>query len=247
MDNIFSESFMLNNIKIYVSENHRFGTDAFLLADFARALPNHKVCDLCTGCGIIPLILCRNRPPKKIYGVEIDPEGAALFQKSVDENQLTGKVFSVCGDLKDIPAGNLSLPTEYFDIVTVNPPYSKNGSGAQSKNPTTAAARHELLCDINDVTAAAARLLKYGGSLKICQLPSRLADVICAMREHGIEPKIVTPVTKKKGDAPWLILVSGKKGAKSGMVIEKELYIYEQDGSYSRKMNDIYEVGSENQ
>ena len=41
------ESFDLSGTKIYVSEDHRFGTDAFLLADFADPAPHHKVCDLC--------------------------------------------------------------------------------------------------------------------------------------------------------------------------------------------------------
>lgn len=63
------ESFDLSGTKIYVSEDHRFGTDAFLLADFADPAPHHKVCDLCTGCGIVPLIMCRNisKSPRKRY------------------------------------------------------------------------------------------------------------------------------------------------------------------------------------
>lgn len=86
------ESFDLSGTKIYVSEDHRFGTDAFLLADFADPAPHHKVCDLCTGCGIVPLIMCRNiskKPPKEIYGVEIMPEAVELFDKSVAENNLS--------------------------------------------------------------------------------------------------------------------------------------------------------------
>ena len=102
------ESFDLSGTKIYVSEDHRFGTDAFLLADFADPAPHHKVCDLCTGCGIVPLIMCRNiskKPPKEIYGVEIMPEAVELFDKSVAENNLSDRIKPVLCDLKD-PQGD---------------------------------------------------------------------------------------------------------------------------------------------
>ena len=137
------ESFDLSGTKIYVSEDHRFGTDAFLLADFADPAPHHKVCDLCTGCGIVPLIMCRNiskKPPKEIYGIEIMPEAVELFDKSVAENNLSDRIKPVLCDLKD-PQG---VPREYFDIVTVNPPYWKKGSGEERLSDVQAAARHEM-------------------------------------------------------------------------------------------------------
>ena len=37
------ESFDLSGTKIYVSEDNRFGTDAFLLADFADPTPYGEV------------------------------------------------------------------------------------------------------------------------------------------------------------------------------------------------------------
>lgn len=59
----------------------------------------------------------------------------------------------------------------------------------------------------------ASSLLKFGGSLKLCQIPLRLADVICSMRSHGIEPKVMQNVVNRKGGKPWLVLISGKKAA----------------------------------
>ena len=216
------ESFDLSGTKIYVSEDHRFGTDAFLLADFADPAPHHKVCDLCTGCGIVPLIMCRNiskKPPKEIYGVEIMPEAVELFDKSVAENNLSDRIKPVLCDLKD-PQG---VPREYFDIVTVNPPYWKKGSGEERLSDAQAAARHEILCNIDDVMKTASSLLKFGGSLKLCQIPLRLADVICSMRSHGIEPKVMQNVVNRKGGKPWLVLISGKKGGKPGMELLPEI------------------------
>ena len=105
-----------------------------------------------------------------------------------------------------------------------------------------AAARHEILCNINDVVKTSARLLKYGGSLKMCQIPLRLADVICSMRENGIEPKSITPVVNRIGEKPWLFLISGKKGGKPGMEITAEFAVYGDDGKYTEPMQKIYDI-----
>ncbi len=85
-----TENFKLGNIDIEVSNSHRFGTDAVILAEFASPKRKDIVCDLCTGCGIIPLMFCRNRynMPKYIYGVEIQQEAAGLFQNSIVKNKL---------------------------------------------------------------------------------------------------------------------------------------------------------------
>ena len=49
-------------LQVCVSPEHGFGTDAFLLTDFSRYRRKDLVCDLGTGCGIIPMISGRIRP-----------------------------------------------------------------------------------------------------------------------------------------------------------------------------------------
>lgn len=220
------EKFSLNNITINVSDDHRFGTDAFLLAAFAAPKEKDRVCDLCTGCGIIPLIFCKKRPPKEIYGVELQQEAIDLFRLSVAENGLEQRVFPIHGDLTQA----LPLEKGTMDMVTVNPPYFKANSGECRLSDAQKLARHEIGCNLEDVIKAASGLLKYGGSLKICHLPERLADLFCLMRQYGIEPKILTLVQNKQGEAPWLALVSGKKGGKSGLKISKPFILQDENG-----------------
>ena len=88
---------------MYVSQDHRFGTDAFLLAYYANVKPDSVVCDLCTGCGIIPLIFCKNVKPRLIYAVDIQPEAIDLLKMSVEKNglpmpqpKITTRPFSRC-------------------------------------------------------------------------------------------------------------------------------------------------------
>ena len=184
------ETFELGKIKMYVSDDHRFGTDAFLLAYYAGVRPDSIVCDLCTGCGIIPLIFCKNVMPHLIYAVDIQPEAIELLNMTVKENHLENTVQPILADLRNMPQSLLAYET--VDIVTANPPYMTSGSGFEKASRPQAIARHELMCTVDDVCATAGRLLKYGGLLKMCHRPERLGDVICSMRANKIEPKSIT-------------------------------------------------------
>ncbi len=219
------EKFDLFGYDIYVSEDHRFGTDAVLLARFAKPSPKDTVCDLCTGCGIIPMLFAAwGKPPAFTYGVEIQTEAFELFSDSVRDSGLTEKIMPVKADLtKDEEL--LQVPREKMDIVTVNPPYFKVKAGLERLSPAQAMARHELLCDLEQVIRAASLLLKYGGSLKICHIPERLTDIMCLMRKYGIEPKVLQPAHNKATEKPYLVLLSGRKGGKSGLVIEKPVIV----------------------
>lgn len=222
-----------DGIEIVISTEHRFGTDAFLLADFAA--PKHKdlVCDLCAGSGIIALLMYQNFKPKHIDAVEIQ-------QKAHDQLCLTLQrsgidcITPVLGDLKQY------RPEKELDLITCNPPYKISGTGAKNETEAVTIARHETMCTIDDVCAAAKRSLKYGGRLCICNRPQRLCDIMVAMRANGIEPKRVRFVSKTPETAPWLVLVDGRKGGNSFLKVEPQLYTMNPDGSFTDEMKRIY-------
>ncbi|MBD5115238.1 MAG: tRNA1(Val) (adenine(37)-N6)-methyltransferase [Ruminococcaceae bacterium] len=240
------EKFRLETIDIYVNEDHRFGTDAVLLADFAAPYPSETVCDLCTGCGIIPLFFCKNRPPKRVYGVELQKEAVNLFKRSVKENKLEDKVFPIEADLTDLKALAEHIPRGSVDTVTVNPPYYKENSGKTKLSQAQRIARHEIACSLRQVTEAADFLLKYGGTLKMCHLPERLAEIFYLMQERNIQPKKLTLVYNKEGEKPWLALVSGKKGGKAGLDVGKPLVMRNANGEYTKELLNIYGMDIEN-
>ena len=235
------EKFSLGKITINVNDDHRFGTDAFLLADFAAPLSSHTVCDLCSGCGVIPLYFCRSKPPQKIYAVELQKEAVELMKRSVEENGLQDRIVPVHADLCDKEALTRLVPREKMDIVTVNPPYYKENSGKERLSEAQRLARHEIACDLEKVVEAAEVLLKYGGVLKMCHLTERLAEVFYAMQKHKIEPKRLTLVCNKEGEKPWLALIEGKKGGKAGLSVERPLIMRQENGEYTEELRKIYE------
>jgi tRNA1(Val) A37 N6-methylase TrmN6 len=204
------EVFNIGELKLCVSKEHRFGTDAVNLADFAEPRAGSVLADLCTGCGIIPFMLTKNA--EKIYAVDINKEAIALLRESIKINAIKN-IIPVHEDLKNITF----IPKESVDLVTMNPPYYKENSGFKRERESTA--RHELLCTLDDCIAAAAKLLKFGGRLKMCHIPERLADVILTLRKYNLEPKILRVVSNKRNQ-PRLLLIDAKKGGKAGMTIE---------------------------
>ena len=231
---------LTDKITVCASSDHRFGTDAFLLADFSGYRQKDTVCDLGTGCGIIPLIMQKKMPPAVTYAVDIQEGAIEQLRLGLERSETTG-IVPVCADLKELWEG---APLDKCDLVTCNPPYKAANAGFESVIDAQKIARHEIMCDIDDVCRAAERLLKFGGRLCVCNRPERLADVISAMKNHNIEPKRIRFVSKTPDDAPWLFLIEGKKGSKPFMKVEKQLYIRNGDG-FSDELKKIYETGKE--
>ncbi len=224
-------------ITAVISDAHGFGTDAILLAHFAAPKKNDKACDLGTGCGIIPLLWCREARAAKITAVEIQTGACEQVRKAIEINRLSGRLEIVNADLRELKG---VLPAGAFDLVTMNPPYKAQGAGRASKDEAGLIARHEVMCTLEEAAAAAAGLLKFGGRFCLCHRPERLCDVFTAMRAAGVEPKRLRMVAQTNGKAPWLILAEGRKGGKPGLVIEPQLAVENESGGYSEEMKSIY-------
>lgn len=226
-----------NNLKLIVSKQHTFGTDALLLASFASPRKNTLSCDLGTGCGIIPFYWLRDDLCEKIYAVDIQENAFSLLCRSLEINGIR-KIVPVCADLR---SDNLMIPRGSLDLVTMNPPYTRENSGIESAEDSAKIARHGVMCSLGDVCKTASYLLKFGGRLCMCIRPERLCELFIFMREYKIEPKRLRLVSQRDSLAPWLALVEGKLGRKPGLIVEPELHI-EENGGISPEMTKI--IGS---
>lgn len=236
MCNIKKEPLDGKDFCINVSPHHTFGTDAVLLADFASPRKNDLAIDLGTGCGIIGLLMLRDDKTKKLYGVDISAEAISLCEKTAEELNLKERFVPVCSDLKDLKG---KVPFGSANLVTCNPPYKADGKGIKNPDSLTAVARHEVACNLEDIVGVAAKLLNTSGRLCMCLRPERLSELLCIMSQKGIEPKRLRLVAQRKGKEPWLFLVEGKKGAKTGLRIEPTLYVEDENG-FSEEMLRIY-------
>ena len=60
-----------------------FGMDAVLLSAFAQIKEGEKVLDLCTGTGVLPILLEAKTKGEHFTGIEIQPESADMAKRSV--------------------------------------------------------------------------------------------------------------------------------------------------------------------
>lgn len=230
------QEYLGSGITAVVSEAHSFGTDAVLLAHFASPGKWAVCCDLGSGCGIIPLLWCRHEGGR-ITAVELQPLGVKQIEAAIELNSLSDRLTAVNADLRDLKG---RVPFGCFDLVTMNPPYKVSGAGIESSSAPDKIARHETMCSLSEVCAAAAKLLNFGGRFCVCIRPERLCELFCEMRSAGVEPKRLRLVAKCPGKAPWLVLVEGRRGGKSGMTVMPDLFVHGEDGGYSAEMKEIY-------
>ena len=214
-------------------EKFCFGMDAVLLSGFATARQGDLVLDLCTGTGIIPILMEARTEAAHLTGLEIQEESADMARRSVLLNGLEEKIDIVTGDIRE--AGSY-FSSASFDVITCNPPYMIGQHGLPNPEAPKAIARHEILCTLEDVVSWTARLLKPGGHFYLVHRPFRLAEIIAALVQHRLEPKRMRLVYPYVDKEPNMVLIEAVRGGKSHMTVEKPLIIFKEQGVYTEEI-----------
>ena len=210
------------NLKIYQDDDYyTFTSDSILLSRFATVKKGDVVADFCAGCGVVGFNLYALNRDKisSMTFFELQKPLLSLCEENIALNGLSDKFFAVSGRVQDIPK-------EYygkFSIIVCNPPYMKKDSGEKSQAETLAVARSETALDLSELLFAISRALKFGGRVNIVHRADRLAEIFYLMKEFNIEPKKLCPVAAN-GKEPYLVLIEGVKGGKSGLKILKTIY-----------------------
>jgi tRNA1(Val) A37 N6-methylase TrmN6 len=209
-------------------------TDSMVLSHFVKLPGKARVLDLGSGCGTLGLLLCARSQDCRVTGLEIDPtahQGAIL---NIERNGLADRMASICADLRCL---SQHITPGSMDICVSNPPYFSCGPRSAAHGD----ARREDSCSLEDLTAAAAKALKYGGDFFLVHRPERLAEICSLGASHGMEAKRLCLVRHKKDGPVTLILLQLRKGGKPCLLWE-ELYLQEPDGSPSAAYKHIYHL-----
>lgn len=217
----------------------RLSTDSVLLAHFAAPLRAGTIFDLGCGAGVLTVLLQLSHPAAKVGGIELQPDAAALCRRNLAENGMdSGGILT--GDLREHRA---LLKAGAYDLVVSNPPYFAADSGESAPDPARAAAREEQTCTLEDVCAAAGYLCRWGGTFALVHRPERLAEVFCALRRHGLEPKRLRFVQHRAESAPSLALIEARRGGRPGLRVEAPLLLTGPDGGDNEEIKEIYHKG----
>lgn len=214
-----------------------FGMDAVLLSGYASIRPGDKVLDLCTGNGIIPILLAAKSRAERIVGIEIQRDIAEIAKRSVEANDLSDRINILCADIKN--AEEYYQPA-VFDAVTCNPPYMIDNHGIKNPDSPKAIARHEILCNFDDVARVTSRMLKPGGRLFLIHRPFRLTEIFETLTKYKLEPKRMKLVHPYVNREPNMVLIEAGLGGRRRLTVERPLIVYESPNCYTKEIYDIY-------
>lgn len=231
------DDLLTHNLKIIQSDEvFSFSMDAVLLARFATMPKRGKILDLCSGNGVVPLLLT-TRTKASIEGIEIQPRLYDMAVRSVKLNGLDGQIRMVQGDLRDYYK---QVGYEVYDAITVNPPYMPVQSGDRKLNDHQAMARHEIGCTLEEVIIACKRLIRTGGKVTMVHRPSRLGEILSLMRQHNLEPKRIRFVHPRAELEANMVLIEGLRDGKPDIRLLPPLIVYKNPDEYCDELMQIY-------
>lgn len=209
--------------------------DSVLLSDFIRIKPGEKAIELGCGAGGLWVLTALRCPGCAIDGVELLPQALELARQNQRRNGLADRGRLRQGDLR------LAGPGDY-DVVFCNPPYYSAG-----KTPADEArrlARGGQGCTIEEVCAAAGRLLKGKGRFYFCWPPRHINRALDALAKAGLAPRQLRFVHQNSGAEAQLALVTARRGQGEIQVLPP-LLLREECGGESREYRRIYHRGDQ--
>ncbi len=201
-----------------------YGTDAVILANFvkgeiAKSSPK-LMCDLCSGTGIIPFMLCDYFPELVAHAVEINTTACKLAEKSSHYNNFSSRYIQYNANLKEYKT---LFNAEQFDFLTCNPPYMTNNCGKMCLENYKTIARHEIHCTIDDIFKAARYLLRTGGNIYIVYRSERMASLFSAAQNNRFHIKKLTAVISKNTPSNVKLFVcKAQKDASEGLILNAD-------------------------
>lgn len=238
----------INDLKIIQNKEYFcFGTDSVLLANFVKSEnSNNVILDLCSGSGVIPIILSAKKKYKKIFGVELQCEMYDLFDRNIKINNLEDSIISINENVKNIKDIRKKVTSimekDKIDIITCNPPYKEIGTGLTTNHDVKTIAKCEVMCNLEDIFITSSKLLGKGGKLYLVHKPERLSDLIYFGRKYNLEAKEIRFVYPKIDKKPSIVLISYRKDGGNETKVLEPLIEYNDDMSYTDEIYRIYGI-----
>lgn len=245
----------IRDYKIYQdSDSFCFGVDSVLLANFAlRNIRNKtnqtlKMADLCTGNIAVALIFYAKKDFRvHIDCIDIDENQLSLAKKSIEINKtidenIVNDINIINDDINNILLDKVKYKDflSDFDLITINPPYIKEGKGIQSANEKKLYARHELKISLDSICKIAYNMLKSNKSLYMVHRTNRFSEIIHILKTNNLEPKTIQFVHAFRDKPSNLFLLEAIKDAGEETKVLEPIIIYEKENVYTNEVLNIY-------
>lgn len=233
IDELYRENMRI----IQSSETFSFSVDALLLGNFVKVNKrDNKIMDLCSGNGIIPLLLS-HRVNQPIDAVEIQDVLIDMAERSIQMNEKTNQITMYNLDIKALKT---SIEHSSYDVITVNPPYFTSNQPLKDKGHQSIA-RHELHIDLKGIVEACRYLITNKGRLYMVHRAERSAEVFTELHNHGFRVRraqyVYNDVNSKTA---MFIVLEAIFNSNAYADILPPFYIYNADKTYSDEMLEVY-------
>lgn len=210
----------------------KIGTDAMLLGGWAGTLrpklpAPKRILDVGTGSGIIALMLAQRFPAALVTAIEIDFVAGGQAEGNFAASPFFNRLTVICSAVQDFRSD------ERYDLIVCNPPWFQN-----SFKPPGAArtmARHSDTLSLEELSAAASRLLSPGGILSVI-LPIEQSQVFTSIAaEYGLQSERVCEVLPTPTSPPKRTLLEFSNGppavgsSQQRLVVEVSRHVYSEE------------------
>lgn len=249
-DNERKDSLGINDLEIIQNKDYFcFGIDSVLLANFVESKSSKNVIvDLCSGSGVISVIISAKKSYDKIISVELQNEMFDILQRNVSLNNLSDSIYAIKNDIKNISEIRKKIEEitkkDKVDIIVCNPPYKVVGTGSKNENEVKYIARHEAKCTLEDIFKTSSSLLKSKGKLYLVHKPERIVDLLAISRKYNLEAKTIRFVNPTEASKPSIVLIEYVKDGKNECKILPPLIEYRKNKNgeleYTDEIHKIY-------
>ncbi len=219
------------------ARGYRFTVDSVILSGFSWLLPGESVLDLGAGSGILLLLLGYFHHPGRLTGVEIQPGLAAMARENLCANGWDERATIVEGDLRS----GAVVPGGTFDLVISNPPYFDASRGLACRDAGRNLSRHSEACSLEELCAAASRVLKPEGRFCFIVPAARLGDAVAALEAAGLAPRLVRLVHPSPDASSYLALVQARGQPIQGCLGLPPLFLHGGNARYAPEVEALLE------
>ena len=190
---------------------YNYNSDSLFLYDFINKFsPKGNVLDIGVGCGILGLLVARDNPKVKLFGVEKQAEFVAFAKKNAQENAQEYTLYE--GDFVEMSQ------EQKYDYIISNPPFYPEGT-RQSEDAMLRIARYNTSLPLDSFFQKVSRLLKPHSHFIFCYDPSLFGEICVALERVKMRVVDVEFVHPKKDKPASLVMIHARNGSKSMMKV----------------------------
>ena len=227
----------IHNLFLLQRKNgYMFTSDSVLLANFVKLKKNDSAIELCSGSGVVSVLVAAKNEYKQITSLELQESLFELGKKNFKINNIQ----NATAHLGRVQNADKMFGAESFDVAFCNPPFFEPKL-LTAENKERAVARKEIELSLSELVFSVSKILKFGGSWFLVYQSKRLSEVFEELEKHNLEPKEIQFVQPKKNKESNIFLLRATKGGKKGLKVLPTLVMYDDDGEESQELKEIYQ------